>query len=64
MAADGLGGFGGGRATKEWLLAHEGVLTGPSTSGSTRSPDRPRRPLVGAGGTIRAARPRATPGST
>jgi methylated-DNA-[protein]-cysteine S-methyltransferase len=25
-AADGLGGFGGGRATKEWLLAHEGVL--------------------------------------
>jgi methylated-DNA-[protein]-cysteine S-methyltransferase len=26
-AADGLGGFGGGRATKEWLLAHEGVLT-------------------------------------
>jgi len=26
MAADGLGGFGGGRATKEWLLAHEGVL--------------------------------------
>jgi methylated-DNA-[protein]-cysteine S-methyltransferase len=28
LAADGLGGFGGGRATKEWLLAHEGVLTG------------------------------------
>ena len=28
MAADGLGGFGGGRSTKEWLLAHEGVLTG------------------------------------
>ena len=28
MAADGLGGFGGGRASKEWLLAHEGVLTG------------------------------------
>lgn len=27
MAADGLGGFGGGLATKEWLLAHEGVLT-------------------------------------
>ncbi len=27
LAADGLGGFGGGRATKEWLLAHEGVLT-------------------------------------
>jgi methylated-DNA-[protein]-cysteine S-methyltransferase len=27
MAADGLGGFGGGRATKEWLLALEGVLT-------------------------------------
>jgi methylated-DNA-[protein]-cysteine S-methyltransferase len=26
MAAGGLGGFGGGRATKEWLLAHEGVL--------------------------------------
>lgn len=26
-AADGLGGFGGGRASKEWLLAHEGVLT-------------------------------------
>ncbi|GAA4544706.1 methylated-DNA--[protein]-cysteine S-methyltransferase [Pseudonocardia xishanensis] len=26
MAADGLGGFGGGRAMKEWLLAHEGVL--------------------------------------
>jgi len=26
MAADGLGGFGGGRATKEWLLALEGVL--------------------------------------
>lgn len=25
-AAGGLGGFGGGRATKEWLLAHEGVL--------------------------------------
>ncbi|WP_300018924.1 methylated-DNA--[protein]-cysteine S-methyltransferase [Pseudonocardia sp.] len=27
LAADGLGGFGGGRATKEWLLALEGVLT-------------------------------------
>ncbi len=27
MAADGLGGFGGGRLTKEWLLACEGVLT-------------------------------------
>ncbi len=27
MAADGLGGFGGGRAAKEWLLALEGVLT-------------------------------------
>jgi methylated-DNA-[protein]-cysteine S-methyltransferase len=27
MAADGLGGFGGGRATKEWLLALEGILT-------------------------------------
>ena len=27
MAADGLGGFGGGRETKEWLLALEGVLT-------------------------------------
>lgn len=27
MAADGLGGFGGGRATKEWLLGLEGVLT-------------------------------------
>jgi methylated-DNA-[protein]-cysteine S-methyltransferase len=27
LAADGLGGFGGGRRTKEWLLAHEGVLT-------------------------------------
>lgn len=27
MAADGLGGFGGGRPTKEWLLALEGVLT-------------------------------------
>jgi len=27
MAADGLGGFGGGRQTKEWLLALEGVLT-------------------------------------
>ena len=26
-ASDGLGGFGGGRATKEWLLALEGVLT-------------------------------------
>jgi methylated-DNA-[protein]-cysteine S-methyltransferase len=26
-AADGLGGFGGGRAAKEWLLALEGVLT-------------------------------------
>jgi hypothetical protein len=24
MAADGLGGFGGGRSTKEWLLAHRG----------------------------------------
>lgn len=28
LSADGLGGFGGGRATKEWLLALEGVLTG------------------------------------
>ena len=28
LAADGLGGFGGGRPTKEWLLAMEGVLTG------------------------------------
>ena len=27
LAADGLGGFGGGRPTKEWLLALEGVLT-------------------------------------
>lgn len=27
LAADGLGGFGGGRAVKEWLLALEGVLT-------------------------------------
>jgi methylated-DNA-[protein]-cysteine S-methyltransferase len=27
LASDGLGGFGGGRASKEWLLAHEGVLT-------------------------------------
>ncbi|MGI5126667.1 methylated-DNA--[protein]-cysteine S-methyltransferase [Pseudonocardia sp. CA-107938] len=27
LAADGLGGFGGGLATKEWLLALEGVLT-------------------------------------
>ncbi|WP_219418735.1 methylated-DNA--[protein]-cysteine S-methyltransferase [Pseudonocardia nigra] len=27
LAADGLGGFGGGRAVKEWLLAHEGLLT-------------------------------------
>lgn len=27
LAADGLGGFGGGRATKEWLLALEGVRT-------------------------------------
>ncbi|MEK6443479.1 MGMT family protein [Pseudonocardia sp. T1-2H] len=26
-AADGPGGFGGGRPTKEWLLALEGVLT-------------------------------------
>ena len=29
LATDGLGGFGGGRATKEWLLALEGVLTAP-----------------------------------
>ncbi len=27
LGADGLGGFGGGRAVKEWLLAHEGLLT-------------------------------------
>jgi methylated-DNA-[protein]-cysteine S-methyltransferase len=27
LGADGLGGFGGGRAAKEWLLALEGVLT-------------------------------------
>jgi methylated-DNA-[protein]-cysteine S-methyltransferase len=27
LGADSLGGFGGGRATKEWLLALEGVLT-------------------------------------
>jgi methylated-DNA-[protein]-cysteine S-methyltransferase len=27
LAADGLGGFGGGVARKEWLLALEGVLT-------------------------------------
>lgn len=27
MASDGLGGFGGGRPTKEWLLGLEGVLT-------------------------------------
>ncbi len=26
LASDGLGGFGGGRAIKEWLLALEGVL--------------------------------------
>ena len=26
LASDGLGGFGGGRAVKEWLLALEGVL--------------------------------------
>lgn len=29
LAADGLGGFGGGRATKEHLLALEGLLTAP-----------------------------------
>jgi methylated-DNA-[protein]-cysteine S-methyltransferase len=29
LAADGLGGFGGGRPTKEFLLALEGVLTTP-----------------------------------
>jgi methylated-DNA-[protein]-cysteine S-methyltransferase len=28
LAADGLGGFGGGSARKEWLLGLEGVLTG------------------------------------
>jgi methylated-DNA-[protein]-cysteine S-methyltransferase len=28
LAADGLGGFGGGLARKEWLLGIEGVLTG------------------------------------
>ena len=28
LAADGIGGFGGGLRTKEWLLALEGVLTG------------------------------------
>ncbi len=27
LGADGLGGFGGGRRVKEWLLALEGVLT-------------------------------------
>lgn len=27
LGADTLGGFGGGRAVKEWLLAREGVLT-------------------------------------
>ncbi|MDN5857850.1 MAG: methylated-DNA--[protein]-cysteine S-methyltransferase [Pseudonocardia sp.] len=27
LAADGLGGFGGGRPVKEWLLALEGALT-------------------------------------
>lgn len=27
LASDGIGGFGGGRAAKEWLLALEGVLT-------------------------------------
>jgi methylated-DNA-[protein]-cysteine S-methyltransferase len=27
LAADGLGGFGGGRRTKEWLLSWEGSLT-------------------------------------
>jgi methylated-DNA-[protein]-cysteine S-methyltransferase len=27
LGSDSLGGFGGGRATKEWLLALEGVLT-------------------------------------
>ena len=29
LAADGLGGFGGGRPAKEFLLALEGVLTAP-----------------------------------
>ena len=29
LAADGLGGFGGGLRTKEWLLAWEGVLAPP-----------------------------------
>jgi methylated-DNA-[protein]-cysteine S-methyltransferase len=29
LAADGLGGFGGGLATKEWLLAWEGVIPQP-----------------------------------
>ncbi|MHA6779466.1 methylated-DNA--[protein]-cysteine S-methyltransferase [Pseudonocardia saturnea] len=33
LGADGLGGFGGGRATKEWLLALEGVLTPTLDSG-------------------------------
>jgi methylated-DNA-[protein]-cysteine S-methyltransferase len=27
LGSDSLGGFGGGRAIKEWLLALEGVLT-------------------------------------
>jgi methylated-DNA-[protein]-cysteine S-methyltransferase len=27
LASDGLGGFGGGLRTKEWLLAWEGSLT-------------------------------------
>ncbi|HEY0815323.1 MAG TPA: methylated-DNA--[protein]-cysteine S-methyltransferase [Pseudonocardia sp.] len=38
LAADGLGGFGGGRATKEWLLALEGVLTGTFDFSCARKP--------------------------
>ena len=63
MAADGLGGFGGGRATKEWLLAHEGVLTRPSTSGSRDHLTARAAPRSARAATVRAARPRATPGS-
>jgi methylated-DNA-[protein]-cysteine S-methyltransferase len=40
LGSDGLGGFGGGRAVKEWLLALEGVLTPALDFGSDVEPDR------------------------
>ena len=46
LGSDSLGGFGGGRATKEWLLALEGVLTPALDFGFSDTGDSPANNLL------------------